>query len=122
MADISGTFTTGSSIVAKAGSGYDTNFDGFLGSAMVRAEGQICAAARYDFKTNIADIGSDTKGLLDDVCSSLVANEAIAFNMTGYPTRIVAEDMININRDTFLRGIRMLKDNKVSDFMRGKTS
>jgi hypothetical protein len=39
--------------------------------------------------------------------------------MAGYTSRTEAEDMINILRDGALRGLSLLKDKKVQDFMNG---
>jgi len=39
--------------------------------------------------------------------------------LSGYTTRIEAEDMINILRDAALRGLSIIRDKKVVDFFNG---
>ncbi len=121
MADIQGTMTAGSQVVAKAGSAYSILYNPFMASGIVRAEGTIMALTRYDWNSGLAadTTGSAARGILNDVASSLVANEAIVFDMNDYPSRIVAEDMINVNRDTALRGLAILRDEKTREFLQG---
>jgi hypothetical protein len=38
--------------------------------------------------------------------------------MSGYTSRIEAEDLINVLRDAALRGLALLKDKKITDFIR----
>jgi hypothetical protein len=39
--------------------------------------------------------------------------------MSGYTSRVEAEDMINVLRDASLRGLSILKDKKSQDFING---
>lgn len=110
--------TTGSEVVAKAGSGYSIAFDSHIAKAMEQAEGVFNTVCGYDFSAiGASGLGSSTKGLCSDVVSALAANQAIAFDMSGYPSRIVAEDMINVNRDTALRGMSILRDKNRQKFV-----
>lgn len=119
MAPISTNFVTGSDVVAKAGSGYNTAFNAYIGSAMMRAESMVNLVGRYDFSAAAGSnlIGSSFKPFLTDMASSAVAIEAIEYDIASYPTRIVAEDMINVNRDILLRGLNILKDIKAKEFL-----
>lgn len=119
MTDIKGSFTTGSECVAKAGSGYNTSFNYYLGSVIRQAEGTINVTARYDLSTagSLDLIGSAWKPFLSDICSSLVAIQAITYDINSYTTRITAEDMINVQRDNALRGLTILKEIKVQEAM-----
>lgn len=119
MADIVSNFIAGSAVVAKCGSGYPTAFNAYLGSAMMLAEGTINATGRYDFSTagSLDLIGSAWRYFIADIGASLVAINAICYDMTGYPNRIVAEDMINVQRDAALRGLNILKDINVQETM-----
>jgi hypothetical protein len=119
MTDIQTNFLTGSAVVGKCGSGYPTSFDPFLGSAMMMAEGVVNATARFDFSSYCASdlLGSGWKGFISDIGTSLVAMDAICYDMTGYPNRIVAEDMINVQRDKAIRNLAILKDINVQETM-----
>ena len=83
-----------------------------------QVESQINADCRYNFSDNYSSLNVDTKGLLKEVASNLAAIYVISYDMSGYTSRIEAEDMINILRDAALRGLKMLKDKKVTDFIR----
>ena len=109
--------STGSACVLKAGSGVSAAFDDYWTEAGLMAESTVNCATRYDWTGSYAVLSSGARFILSDVVSSLVANSAIAFDMSGYPSRIVAEDMININRDTALRGLSILRDKKVETFI-----
>ncbi len=103
----------------KAGSGYSLAFDGHMASGIQMAEGVINTLTRFDWNSGLSagTLGSPGIGILGDACSSLVAIDAIQFDMTGYPSRIIAEDMINVNRDIALRNLAILRDKKNQDFL-----
>ena len=83
-----------------------------------QVESQINADCRYNFSDNYASLNVDTKGILKETASNLAAIYVINYDMSGYSSRIEAEDMVNILRDAALRNIRLLKDKKVTDFIR----
>jgi hypothetical protein len=119
MTDIKSNFIAGSAVVSKCGSGYPVSFDGFLGSAMYMAEGTINATGRFDFSSYCGSdlLGSAWRYFISDIGASLVAINAMTYDMTGYPNRIVVEDMINVQRDSALRGLALLKDINVQQTM-----
>lgn len=90
----------------------------YVDDYMTQVESQINADCRYNFSDNYGTLNVDTKGILKEVASNLAAIYVIQYDMSGFTSRIEAEDMINILRDAALRGLRMLKDKKVTDFMR----
>lgn len=77
----------------------------------------INSATRYNWSNNFTTLDDDTKHILDDTASSLVAIQAISYDMSGYTSRGEAESMINIQRDNALRGISILRDIKAQTFM-----
>ena len=112
--------TTEAEIRQKAGDGLSISFGTIeMTAANIRAESVVNCTARYDFSRNPLTI-SAFGGILSDICSSLVAVEAISYDMSGYDSRTEAEDMINVNRDIALRGLGILRDKKVQKFMRGE--
>ena len=120
MAQITSNFITASGVKAKAGSAYsEVAFAPLIGSAMWRAEGTICMVGRYDFMDPGSHdlLGSPTRYFISDIGASLAAIEAINFHINNYSSRIVAEDMINVNRDNALRGLSILRDSKTQEFM-----
>jgi hypothetical protein len=55
--------------------------------------------------------------MLSAASSSWCGMQMIIFNMAGYTSRVEAEDMINVQRDDFIRNLGILRDVKARDFM-----
>lgn len=115
-----GIFATTAEVGRKAGSGASTvsNTETYINQFMTEAESEINSECRYNFSDNYGTLNADTRGLLKMVASDLAAIMVISYDMSGYTSRIEAEDTINILRDAALRGLRLLKDKKVTDFIR----
>ena len=115
--------TTEAEIQQKSGANVNAAFNTtMMTAANLRAESTINVLCRYDFSAAVtAGLPSATKGLLSDIASSLVAIEAIAYDMSGYTSRIEAEDMINVLRDGALRGLSILRDKKNQLFVTDTT-
>ena len=97
--------TTEVEIQQKSGAGVNVAFNTtMMTAANLRAESTCNSIARFNFSDVAATLNADVKGLLSDICSSLVAIEAICYDMSGYTSRVEAEDMINVLRDGALRG------------------
>jgi len=112
--------TTEAEIQQKSGANVNAAFNTTMMTASnLRAESTINALCRYNFSDNYASLNADVKGILSDFCSSFVAIEAISYDMSGYTTRIEAEDMINVLRDGMLRAMSILRDKKAIDFING---
>jgi len=119
MAD-TGIFCTTAEVGYKAGAGASDISTGsdYVNSYVAQAESFINAATRFNFSDQYTSLNNDTKGVLKQVASDLAAIYCIQYDMSGYSSRIEAEDMVNILRDAALRGIALLKDKKVTDFIR----
>ena len=112
--------TTEAEIQQKSGANVNATFDTTMMTASnLRAESTINCITRFNFSDTFATDNIDVKQILSDFCSSFVAIEAITYDMSGYTTRIEAEDMINVLRDGMLRSISILRDKKVVDFING---
>ena len=83
------------------------------------AESLINCVCRFNFSDAYAGLDVDVKCLLRQVASDLVAIYCIAYDMSGFTSRVEAEDMINVLRDSALRGLALLRDKKCVDFMVG---
>jgi hypothetical protein len=119
MADL-GTFCTTAEVERKAGANVSatSKAEAYTNQYVKEAEGVICAVARYDFVTNYASLTTIAKELLRQVASDLAAMYAIQYDMSGFTSRIEAEDMINILRDSALRGLSLLRDQKLETWMK----
>lgn len=115
-------------VLAKAGTNVNSSItDGTLSIGsdfavdvwITEAESQINAFTRVNYTDTYSGLNDDTKKILQDVASNLAAIYAIQYDMSGYTSRIEAEDMISVLRDAAIRGLQLLRDKKVQDFING---
>jgi len=118
-----GIFATSDEILTKAGENVDGtgSTEARINALCVQVEATINNISRYDWSTNFALYKTLATGILTEVESNLVAIYLIQFNMSGYTTRIEAEDMINTLRDAALRGMSLLRDQEVVNWMKDQT-
>jgi len=111
---MSWTLCTSGAAVAKAGVHCNSTIK-VSGSALLQwcsdAEGRIEAETRRSWAANYSSLGAGVKGILADVCSSLIAMNIIAYDTTGYLSR-EADALLNVNDDKAGSGLRILKDFK----------
>jgi hypothetical protein len=114
-----GTLCTNAQVETKSGANASATADAeaYTNIYILMAEAVVCAVTRYDWVTNYASLSSIGKELLRDVTSSLAAIYVITYDMSGYTSRVEAEDMINVHRDAALRGLGMLRDKKMQDWI-----
>lgn len=85
------------------------------------AEAYVCNLIRYDAVTNWASIGAIEKVLMTVFVASHIAIQGIAYNMSGFTSRIEAEDMLNVLVFRIRRVEKLLADQKTSTFIKGGT-
>lgn len=119
MAD-TGIFATTAEVQRKAGANASatSKAEAYVNDYMTQAESEINATCRFNFSDAYSSLNADTKGILKQAASNLAAIYVIQYDMSGYTSRIEAEDMINVLRDGYLRCIAILKDKKTTDFIR----
>lgn len=120
MAD-TGIFATTAEIQRKAGANASetSKAEAYTNDFIAQAESTINSMCRYNFSDNYSTLNADTKQILKQVASDLAAIYVIQYDMSGYTSRTEAEDMINILRDSALRGLSILRDKKTQDFING---
>lgn len=118
MADF-GIWTNNADIQAKAGTGANATAKATAATDIyvLEVESFVNAATRYNWSDAYAALNADVKDLLKEVTSNLCAIYVIQWDMSGYTSRIEAEDMINVLRDAALRGISLLRDKKIQEFI-----
>ena len=118
MAD-TGIFATTAEVERKCGTNVNATAKGeaYVNDYMLQAESLINAVTRFDWTSEYTNLDSGAKGLLKEVASNLAAIYAISYDMSGFTSRIEAEDMVNILRDAALRGLSLLRDKKVKEFL-----
>lgn len=116
-----GIFATAAECASKVGENVDTTgwIEANINQWCAEAESEINCQCRYNFSDRYASLNADVKKILTAACTSYVAICGICYNLAGFTSRIEAEDMINVLRDTYLRLIKILKDDKVQDFING---
>ena len=118
MAD-TGIFATTTEVQRKAGANASatSKAEAYVNDYMTQAESLINNVCRFNFSDTYSGLNADTKGLLKEAASNLAAIYVIQYDMSGYTSRIEAEDMVNILRDAALRALSLLRDKKHSDFI-----
>ncbi len=114
--------TTEGEITQKAGLGAPSGFtEAMKDAAVLQGESVVNATSRFNWSDWFAGSpNADVKGIFSDFVSSFVAIQWISYSFVGYPTRIVAEDMINVLRDGMLRNLAVIRDKEVGSFIRGE--
>lgn len=121
MAD-TGIYATAAEIISAAGvnaSAVSISEEG-TNRFIALAEGEINALCRKVFAANTAAFTAMPAGgkkMLSSTASCLAAINCIKYDMSGFTSRAEAEDMINVLRDTALRNMAILRDDKVQRFI-----
>lgn len=120
MAD-TGIFATTAEVQYKAGSGANatSKSEAYINSFMAQVESFINCVTRKNWSDAYSGLNADVKGILKEVASNLAAIYVIQYDMSGYASRVAAEDSVNILRDAALRGLALLRDKKTEDFIVG---
>ena len=91
----------------KAGSGASgtSKAEAYVNDYMTQVESFINVVTRKNWSDAYSTLNVDVKGILKEVASNLAAIYVIQYDMSGYTSRVAAEDSINILRDAALRGL-----------------
>ncbi|KKK59107.1 hypothetical protein LCGC14_3037690, partial [marine sediment metagenome] len=84
---------------------------------ITEAESTINALSKYNWTDVYSGLDVDTRKILQGVASDLAAINCIIYDMSGYTSRTEGEDMINVLRDSALRGMALLRDKKNQKFI-----
>lgn len=114
-----GIFCTNAEVERKAGANASatSTAEDYTNDYISQAESMINCMCRFNFSDAYSSLNADVKGLLKEIASNIAAIYAIQYDMSGFTSRIEAEDMINVLRDAALRGLSILRDKKVQEFM-----
>ena len=85
----------------------------------LQAEAYLSAISRYDWSTNVGTIDSTTAEMLSEYVSRYVAICAISYNMSGFTSRVEAEDMINIHWTRMLQIEDLIDNQYLVTYMKG---
>ena len=120
MAD-TGIFATTAEVERKAGAGASatSKAEAYVNDYMTQVESFINCVTRFNWSDNYDSLNVDVKGILKMVASDLAAIYVIQYDMSGFASRIAAEDQINVLRDSAVRGLGLLRLKETRDFMEG---
>lgn len=116
-----GIFCTTAEVERKAGANVSatSKAEAYTNDYVTQAESLINSVCRFNFSDAYTGLNVDVKGILKEAASNLAAIYAIQYDMSGFTSRIEAEDMINVLRDGALRALSLLRDKKVQDYING---
>ncbi len=121
MAD-AGQFAQDADILLRVGTAASATVKtaGWFDTIILDVEAVINVMTRYDWSTADAAtaLNATVRGILIDTGACLAAVEGIIWDMSGYTSRVEAEDMINVLRDIALRNMAILRDKKQQEFMK----
>lgn len=102
--------------IAKAGSHVNSGITTSSALAVwnLESEGRIESQTRRSWVDNYAGLPAGIKGVLADVCSSLIAMKIISYDTTGYLSR-EADTLLNVNDEIAAQGMAVLKDFKSNE-------
>tara|TARA_Y100000310_G_C20200096_1_gene586479 strand:+ start:124 stop:486 length:363 start_codon:yes stop_codon:yes gene_type:complete len=113
-----GIFATSDEILVRAGENYDTSMtEARINDLASQSESTINILTRYNWSDAYAGLNEDVKRILSAASAAYCAIYIVSFNMGGYSSRVEAEDIVNIQRDSFLRDLSILRDKKQQIFM-----
>ena len=119
MVDV-GIYTKNADIAAKAGinanstSVSTTETDKYV----LQVEASVNILTRVNWSDIYSTLDDDLKQILLEITSNLCAIYVIINDMSGFTSRIEAEDMINVLRDAALRDLSIIRDVKAQTAMK----
>ena len=119
MADF-GIWTKNADIVAKAGTGANSTAINTTATDVyvLEVEAMVNVLTRFNWSDAYSGLNDDVKKILKEITSNICAIYVIQWDMTGFGSRVIAEDMINVLRDQYLLGLSILRDKKNQKFIK----
>jgi len=104
--------------LVKAGANVSNYYSAaFVCDAINEAEAYVCDLVKYDAVTNWASLSAIKKLIFTEYCARSAAVEAIQYDMSGYTSRVEAEDMINVHLFRINQIENLLNKASVQDFV-----
>ena len=119
-----GIWTKNADIQAKAGINANSTSKNTTATDVyvLEIESLVNCLTRRNWSDAYSGLNADVKDILKLVTSNMCAIIVIQTDMSGFTSRIEAEDMINVLRDQYLLGLSVLKDKKTETFIDGETT
>ena len=113
------TLCVSGAVLARAGADVSPVTALYIDDWINEAESEINSICKYNFNDQYASLNVDVKYLLRAAASTLAAIRAVCYDMSLYESRTVAEDIINVLRDDYLRMIGILKNKDIQGWVKG---
>ncbi len=115
-----GIWTKNADIIARAGANVNATAINLTATDIYVSdvEALINSLSRFNWSDAVtAGLNEDVEGILREASACFCAIYAIQWDMSGFTSRVEAEDMVNILRDRALFAIAILRDKQVQKFM-----
>lgn len=114
-----GTIAVNAQVEKKAGANASatSSAEAYTNDYIQDAEGIVCSVCRFNFVAVYGSLTDATRYILREAVANLAAIYVIQYDMSGFTSRVEAEDMINILRDGHLKALSLLRDKKVQEFI-----
>jgi len=104
--------------VIKAGANVAAQTQATWNSYIEQAEAYLCGLVKYDLVGNWATLsGGAVAKLFTEYCERSAAVEGISYDMSGYTSRVEAEDMLNVHIFRMGEIKKVLDEAGVQDFI-----
>lgn len=113
-----GTIVTSAEMVFMAGENVDAtgSVEANWNYLAFYAEAYLSNLVKYDIVTNWGTLTANYKYLFTEWAARFAATQLIAYNMSGYTSRVEAEDMINVHFARMEKIESILNDSSIQDF------
>jgi hypothetical protein len=115
-----GTLCSYNEVVTKAGSGVSTSAisESAITQFVKQAQSEICAITRFNWVEKYAELDTNLKNILNDICSNIAAIYCINYDLSGYTGgSLEAQRMIENYRDRNKQLYRLLENQEVKTFI-----
>jgi len=82
-----------------------------------QAEATLKVMTRKDWVADYASVDANSKAILSNVVSSMIAKRIIGYDMSGYPSLNEATSMVDILHDEIKAGIEVLRNQEYQEKM-----
>ena len=113
-------WTKNADIGANAGTGANSTAINTTATDVyvLEVEAMVNVLTRHNWSDDFSGLNDDVKNILKLITSNICAIIVIQWDMSGYTSRVEAEDMINVLRDQYLLGLSILRDKKNQEFIK----
>lgn len=93
--------------------------DEMLNEMIEQAESEINVLTRIDWVAIFSTLTNARKLILEKVCASLAAMDAVSYDMSNYPAGDFARTTLNVLDGIVQRGLSIIRDDTEKKFIKG---